>query len=97
MFGDGAWIGTRADEQRVRFEAWLDELHAARARLVVLELGAGTGVPTVRMTSETIARRLRGTLVRVNPREPEVPPDAIGIAAGALAAIDALSARAPAL
>jgi NAD-dependent SIR2 family protein deacetylase len=91
MFGDDGWIGDRTDEQRARLSAWLAELTAARARLALIELGAGTGVPTVRLTSEAIARRTGGTLVRVNLREPEAPPGAIGLPIGALAALDALA------
>jgi NAD-dependent SIR2 family protein deacetylase len=93
MFGDDSWIEERTRAQQRRLSAWLGELAAARARLVVLELGAGTGVPTVRLASESLARRLGGTLVRVNPREPEVPPGALALAMGALEAIEALTAR----
>jgi NAD-dependent SIR2 family protein deacetylase len=92
MFGDDSWVGDRTDEQHARFHAWLAELAAARARLVVLEFGAGMGVPTVRLTGESIARRLGATLVRVNPREAAAPAGAIALAMGALAAIDALAA-----
>ena len=88
MFGDDGWIGRRTDEQHERLAAWLEE---TRGPVVVLELGAGTAVPTVRLASETIARRTGGTLVRVNPREPEVPPGAIGLAMGALEALDSLA------
>jgi NAD-dependent SIR2 family protein deacetylase len=91
MFGDDGWIGSRTDAQHARLGAWLGELVSARARLAVLEFGAGTAVPTVRLTSESVARRAGGTLVRVNPREPAAPPGAIGIAADALEAIDALA------
>jgi NAD-dependent SIR2 family protein deacetylase len=91
MFGDDGWIEDRTDEQRARLSAWLAELAAARARLALIELGAGTGVPTVRLTSEVVARRTGGTLVRVNPREPDAPPDAIGLPMNALAALDALA------
>jgi NAD-dependent SIR2 family protein deacetylase len=90
MFGDGEWIGDRTDEQRARLAAWLGELTGARARLALIEVGAGTSVPTVRLTSEALARRTGATLVRINPREPEAPPGAIGLAMGALAALDAL-------
>jgi len=93
MFGDGSWIGDRTDEQHARFQAWLAGLAPASARLVVLELGAGTGVPTVRLTSESIARRLGATLVRVNVREADAPPGAIALEMGALAAIEALAGR----
>jgi NAD-dependent SIR2 family protein deacetylase len=91
MFGDSSWIDARTGAQEARFAAWLRDLRAAPARLVVVELGAGTGVPTVRLTGESLARRLGATLVRVNPREPEAPPGAISLAAGALEAIDALA------
>jgi NAD-dependent SIR2 family protein deacetylase len=93
MFRDDSWVGDRTDAQQARLHAWLAELAAARARLVVLELGAGTGVPTVRLASEAIARRLGGTLVRVNPREADVPPGALALAMGALEALEALAAR----
>jgi NAD-dependent SIR2 family protein deacetylase len=97
MFGDGTWIADRTEGQERRFGAWRAELATARARVVVLELGAGSAVPTVRLTSEWIARQLGGTLVRVNPREPEVPAGGIGLAAGARDGIAAISAALAAL
>ena len=57
--------------------------------LVVLELGAGTNVPTVRMFSERVARAPRRTLVRVNPREPQL---GYGFAAPAPDSLEALVA-----
>jgi hypothetical protein len=92
MFGDDARIESRTREQSRRLDAWLAGLRAAGAGVAVLDLGAGSAVPTVRMTSEVVARRLGGTLVRVNPREPEVPAGGIGIAAGGLDTLDALAA-----
>jgi hypothetical protein len=59
----------------------------------VVELGAGTAVPTVRMTSERVALGLGATLVRVNLREPQAPPGHLGIAAGALEALSAIDRR----
>jgi NAD-dependent SIR2 family protein deacetylase len=91
MFGDDGWIARRTDEQHERMRAWLSSLARARARVAVLELGAGTAVPTVRLTSESLARRLGGTLIRVNPREPEVPSGAISLSMGAREAIEALA------
>jgi NAD-dependent SIR2 family protein deacetylase len=91
MFGDDAWIESRTEAQARRLDAWLAGLAGGRARVVVLELGAGNAVPTVRVASEAIARTLRGTLVRVNPRDSEVPDGGIGLAAGALEALDALA------
>lgn len=92
MFGDGGWASERTDAQEARFAVWLDELRAVRPKLVVIECGAGTAVPTVRLSSERVAQRLGGVLVRVNVREPEVPVGHLGIAEGALAALEKLDA-----
>ena len=54
-----------------RLNSWIDSLDGAK--LVVIECGAGQAVPTVRVTCENLARELAGTLVRINPREPDVP------------------------
>jgi NAD-dependent SIR2 family protein deacetylase len=88
MFGDGGWDGARSEAQADRLEAWLAA--AAGARLVVIECGAGTAVPSVRRFSESLARAAGATLVRVNPREPEVPRGQISLPMGARAALEAL-------
>ncbi|HQP87839.1 MAG TPA: hypothetical protein PLL76_16435, partial [Thermoanaerobaculia bacterium] len=48
---------------------WLD---GVAGPLVVLELGAGTSVPSVRTFSERAVQGTRRALVRINPREPEL-------------------------
>jgi NAD-dependent SIR2 family protein deacetylase len=88
MFGDWCWLSARASVQEERFGAWLDAVTGSR--LVVVELGAGTAVPTVRLNSERLVTRLGATLIRVNPREPHVPPDQISLPAGARAALEAI-------
>ncbi len=93
MFGDSYWddARTRAQEER------LDELLARvpLRRVVVVELGAGRAVPTVRHFGERLAA-LGATLVRINPREPEVPAQlgarAIGVPLGALEGVEAIAA-----
>jgi NAD-dependent SIR2 family protein deacetylase len=91
MFGDWAWDGSRSRRQGAALEAWLSGL--AGAPLVVIELGAGTAVPTVRNLSDRLVRRPRTTLVRINPREPHGPPGTLGVAMGAAAACAALERR----
>lgn len=86
MFGDGGWDGSRSAAQEERLEDWLRRLPG---RPVVVETGAGTGVPTVRMTGEGVARSSRAVLVRVNTREPGLPRGVTGVSLplGALAAL----------
>jgi NAD-dependent SIR2 family protein deacetylase len=69
MFGDYDWIPDRTAAQLARHRAFLRS--GDRARLVVVELGAGTAVPTVRRESE-LASATSGALIRINVREPNV-------------------------
>jgi NAD-dependent SIR2 family protein deacetylase len=83
MFGDWSWLGHRTEAQHERFAGWLDELAESSAKLAVVELGAGSAIPTVRLTSEQVLQRISGTLIRINPREDEVPSGQIGLPFGA--------------
>jgi NAD-dependent SIR2 family protein deacetylase len=93
MFGDFSWLEERNAAQSVRFQQWLYTLMTKSARLAVIELGAGTAIPTVRRASEGIVQRLGGSLIRINLREADVPsaPGHYGIAAGALEGIQQLA------
>src|SRR5262245_61621419 len=81
MFGDPDWIPDRLEEQARRYQVWLRSL--AGRRVVAIELGAGLAIPTVRDECEH-----RGdVLIRINPREADVPPGGIPIELGALEAL----------
>lgn len=88
MFGDIHFDPTRHDEQERRYAAWLGG--ARGKKIAVIECGAGTAIPTVRSQGEQLAKLLGATLVRLNPREPEVPKGQHGFAVGAKAGIEAL-------
>jgi hypothetical protein len=85
MFGDAQWLEERTEAQRATYTRWLDETRGAM--LAIVECGAGTGVPTVRMHSERLARRPGATLVRLNVREPDVPAGQVGLPLGAAEAL----------
>jgi NAD-dependent SIR2 family protein deacetylase len=88
MFGDGAWLSSRTDGQESRFDEWVQE--RAGARLVIVELGAGSAIPTIRWHSERLGRRPGATVIRVNPREPEIGAPHLSLASGARAALEAI-------
>lgn len=81
MFGDWNWIPDRSEEQERRYRRWLKT--ASNASLVIIEIGAGLAVPSVRYETECQT----GTLIRINPREPRTPPGGIPIPSGGLEAL----------
>ncbi len=91
MFGDWGWIGDRTDRQETRYGSWLEAL--SKRSIAVVECGAGTSVPTVRLQCEQVAAALGGTLIRINPREPRGPAGSISIPAGALESLRAMDDR----
>jgi NAD-dependent SIR2 family protein deacetylase len=89
MFDDGAWREARSETQEHRLQGWL-RAQTGR-RLVIVEIGAGLAVPTVRRFSQRLAAARPDThLVRINPRDPGGPAGTISLALGALAALAAL-------
>jgi NAD-dependent SIR2 family protein deacetylase len=89
MFGDFSWLDARTAAQRERLEEFLRDV--AGRRLLVVELGAGTAIPTIRWTSERLASG-DGRLVRINPREADAPAPHLSIAAGALEGLSRIDA-----
>jgi hypothetical protein len=82
MFGDWSWISDRTDGQERHFDAFITD-HRDHP-MVVIELGAGRAISTIRHTSEQLGRRHGATVVRINPREGEVAPPHISLPCGAL-------------
>ncbi len=91
MFSDWGWDSARADVQHRTMAEWLDSLSGAR--LAVVECGAGQAIPTVRSTCEHVAGLCGGTLIRINPREADVPRGQISLPIGALAGLRLLDGR----
>lgn len=81
MFGDGEWVEQRSREQEAELEHWLNAVN----RLVIIEIGAGTVIPSVRHFGEFQP----GFLIRINPREPGLPPHTRGVSL-AMSGLEAL-------
>jgi NAD-dependent SIR2 family protein deacetylase len=88
MFGDWEWISHRTSTQENRLKLWLENLTEIDSKLVIIEIGAGNAVPTVRHLSENIASRLNAKLIRINPRDTQVPQGHISIPENAAKGID---------
>lgn len=93
MFGDFAWQPQRCDRQGARYSEWLSGLAGSGAELAVIEVGAGTAVPTVRYECEGRVRQLAGSLLRINPRDCDAPTGSVVLPMGAEAALVAIDQR----
>lgn len=91
MFGDFGWNYRRTDQQQEAYKHWLGDI--AGANLVVIECGAGTAIPSVRYECE----RQSGQLIRINPREAQVPADGLSLPMGALDGLTRIEAALAAL
>lgn len=79
MFGDYAWNSERSDEQQRRMVRNIQTMKNP----VIIELGAGVSVPTVRYFCESQP----GFLIRINPRDCEINTDGVVINLGAKSAL----------
>jgi NAD-dependent SIR2 family protein deacetylase len=89
MFNDTGWIGERHARRSALRQDWLERVR----RPVVIELGAGLNIPTVRHFSQRMALRDDAALIRINPREPHIGRlPGVDIAGGALRTLSAIDA-----
>jgi NAD-dependent SIR2 family protein deacetylase len=70
MFGDFNWNSRRTLNQETRYTVW-NRANKGK-KLLIIKLGAGTAISTVRRESESIAKYYDGKLIRINPRDFEV-------------------------
>jgi NAD-dependent SIR2 family protein deacetylase len=91
MFGDFSWLPERTRRQERLFDEFLTDHRGDR--LAVVEMGAGTAIPTIRYMGERLAQYQQAALIRINPREAQVPDGQISIATGALAGLEGIESR----
>lgn len=82
MFGDYSWIGARSHGQEMRFDLFQEEVRGKN--IAVVEMGAGSMVPTIRYLSERLGGQPQTTVIRINPREPQIGRPHLSLACGAL-------------
>ncbi len=68
MFGDYYWNNKRTNKQLEKMNQWLKSIK--NKKLAIIEIGAGTEIPTVRAYGERIAKKYyKAKLIRINPRD----------------------------
>ena len=94
MFGDCDWVDERNTIQQNHETQWFETVKANAEKVVVLELGAGTAIPSVRNFSHRLGRQLEAPIIRINPRESQVPNDRdVSIGLGAIEGLERLGAE----
>jgi len=83
MFNDWTWLSHRSVGQGDRLQLWMETMADLKAKVAIVEMGAGHDIPTVRLKSQRVFRSLNATFIRINPRDYEVPNGAIGLPFGA--------------
>jgi len=70
MFNDWAWNSKRTQKQTARFNKWVKTLKRNDTNLVIIEIGAGVVIPTVRIKGNTLAKSIKSAhLIRINPQD----------------------------
>jgi NAD-dependent SIR2 family protein deacetylase len=91
MFGDYSWLHQRTREQENRFDAFLSDNR--ETPLVIIEIGAGSALPTIRNLSEQLGRLRQARVLRINPREPQIGAPHLSFAAGAVATLQQIETQ----
>jgi hypothetical protein len=52
-----------------RFGQWKKDIVNEKKKVAVIEIGAGTAIPSIRRMSESAAKQFHTSLIRINPRE----------------------------
>ena len=90
LYGDWHFVDTRLARQRRSFQGFL-ERNRNRA-LVIVEIGAGTGMPVVRNVTESLYARENVKAIRVNTLEPDIGPPHISMKCRGLEALQGIDA-----
>lgn len=88
MFGDWGFNEQRAFSQRAKLQSWLRKNVEDKIQIVIIEIGAGKDVATVRNFSDDIMNQYNARLIRINPRDYDGEEGTIAIPLGAQEALE---------
>ena len=90
MFNDWNWNPRRTNNQEIKMQKW--KINAKNKKIAIIEVGAGTAIPSVRWQSECmLEENQNASLIRINPRESWIPSQrAISIKKSGLEALEGI-------
>lgn len=90
MFNDDTWIDERSHQQGTRLDTWLKKTNHP----LIIELGAGTAIPSVREFGERVVDEFSPRLIRINLREATVSGfEGISLSMGSLEGLKMIDAH----
>ena len=92
MFGDWGWDSSHAEAQQRRLKSWLASIAGGPARRRRVRRRDGDPHRASALARRSPAATTR-TLIRINPRDPEVPDGQISLPMGAFEALWAIDER----
>ena len=90
MFGDFSWLSDRTRRQERHFDEFLTDTRGVP--MAVVEMGAGTAIPTIRSTSEQLGYRYGANVMRINPRESQIGQPHLSFSCGAVEGLRGIEA-----
>jgi NAD-dependent SIR2 family protein deacetylase len=91
LYGDRHFIDTRLAGQSSKFSDFLQRIRT-RA-LLIIEIGAGTGMPVVRNVTESLYLHKNVKVIRINTLEPEIDPPHIALQCRGLEALQRIDKK----
>lgn len=88
MFGDWGFNDKRTYAQRAELQSWLKKNVENKTKIVIIEIGAGKDVATVRNFSNDVMNQYNASLIRINPRDYDGEEGTISIPLGAQEALE---------
>ena len=86
MFSDWYWDSNNSSIQQRKYLNWLEQ--NGKKNLVILEIGAGENIPTVRLECESVYSLQKDSFIRINPIEYKTPKGGISIKLGGMQALE---------
>jgi len=84
MFNDWQWNDTREERQKIHYIDWKNQVVSQKMKVTVIEIGAGSAIPTIRNFSEVLGRLESFEHIRINPADSKGPEGTISLPMGAL-------------
>jgi NAD-dependent SIR2 family protein deacetylase len=89
MFRDDTYINTRTKQQDKEFKDFLNRNQ--NKNILVIEIGSGPHVQSIRAKTRMLKSDFNAKIIRINPKDFTIKPPHIGIAKGALEALNEIN------